>query len=81
MVIPDVRQQLVSELKHLTDEQVAELLRYVETMQSFELPDDYDEDNDPSVGFFSAEPDFASRSEEILRAEFGQPRHGKKANE
>jgi hypothetical protein len=47
------------------------LARYVEIMNSDTLPDDYDEDNDPSVGFLSGPTDLASRAKEILRAEFG----------
>ena len=57
-----LRKQIQGKLSELNDEQLAELLRYIEVMQSSVLPADYDEDNDPSVGFFSAAPDYASRS-------------------
>ena len=66
-----IRKQLQSKLDLLTDDQLAELLRYIEVMQSSVLPETYDEDNDPSVGFFSAPPDYASRAKEVLQAEFG----------
>jgi len=71
MVALPIRKQVQDKLSKLTDEQLAEVLRYIEVMESSVLPQDYDEDNDPSVGFFSAAPDYASRSKEILKAEFG----------
>ena len=67
-----VREQLIAKLDELSDEEVAAVLRYVEAMQTTSLPEDYDEANDPAVGFFTAEPDFASRTEEILREGFGR---------
>lgn len=72
MVTPSVRKQIEHKLDHLNPEQLAELLRYIEVMESSGVPEDYDEDNDPLVGFFSAEPNFATRSQEILRREFGR---------
>ena len=66
------RERLIAKLDELTDEEIAVLLHYVEAMQSTTLPDDYDEANDPAIGFFSAAPDFASRTEEILQAGFGR---------
>jgi hypothetical protein len=82
MVALPVLKQIQSKLDLLTDEQLAELLRYIEVMQSSVLPGDYDEDNDPSVGFFSASPDYAARSKEVLQTEFGmQKRSNMKANE
>lgn len=77
-----LREQVERKLDELNDQQLAELLRYIEIMESNVLPDDYDEDNDPSVGFFSGDPELASRTSDILRAEFGlrKPRD-KKADE
>ena len=69
-----LREQVVSKLDDLSDEEVVAVLHYIEAIQSVLLPDDYDETNDPAIGFFSAEPDFASRTEEILREGFGQPK-------
>jgi hypothetical protein len=79
MVALPIRKQVQDKISKLTDEQVAELLRYIEVMESSVLPENYDEDNDPSVGFFSAAPDYASRSKEVLKAEFGmrKPSNGK----
>ncbi len=75
MDAPTIREKLINKiLNDLDDEQVGEVLRYTETLQSFKLPADYDEDNDPSVGFFTGPEDLAERSEEILREEFGRPR-------
>lgn len=71
MATPDLREKVERKLDELNDEQLAELLRYIEIMESNVPPDDYDEAKDPSVGFFSGDPDLASRTREILRAEFG----------
>jgi hypothetical protein len=60
------REELSAKLDELTDEQIAAVLRYVEAMQTTALPKDYDAANDPAIGFFSADPDCASRTEEIL---------------
>jgi len=68
----DAREQLIAKLDDLTDAQIEALLRYVEAMQTPALPEDYDEANDPSIGFFSADPDFATRAEEILQEGFGR---------
>lgn len=72
MAVPNVRDQLLAKLDALTDEEIAALLRYVEAMQSTTLPADYDMENDPAIGFFSADPDFASRTDEILHEGFGR---------
>ena len=53
------RERLIAKLDELTDEEIAALLHYIDAMQSTSLPDDYDEANDPAIGFFSAAPDFA----------------------
>jgi len=71
MATSALREKVNHKLDELNDEQLAELLRYIEIMESNVLPDTYDEDNDPSVGFFSGDPDLGSRTSEILRAEFG----------
>ncbi|MBZ0280915.1 MAG: hypothetical protein K8L97_09245 [Anaerolineae bacterium] len=77
MVLSDVREQLIVKLNDLTDQEVEALLRYVDVMQSTRLPEGYDEDLDPSVGFFSAESDYAERTEDILWTEFGLPKDQK----
>jgi hypothetical protein len=67
MVALSIREQLINKLDELSEREIEAVLRYAEVMQSMRLPDDYDEDHDPSVGFFSAEPDFAERTKQILR--------------
>ncbi len=64
MDMPALREQITAKLDELNETELSELLRYIETMQTYTLPPDYDEDGDPSVGFFSAESDFASRVNE-----------------
>jgi hypothetical protein len=63
------REELSAKLDELTDEQIAAVLRYVEAMQSTSLPADYDEANDPSIGFLSGPTDLSERAREILRKE------------
>jgi hypothetical protein len=81
MITLSVREQIEHKLDSLNPEQLAELLRYIEVMESSVLPEDYDEDNDPTVGFFSASPDYARRSKEVLRAEFGLKKKHNKTDE
>jgi hypothetical protein len=82
MATSALREKVDKKLDELNDEQLAELLRYIGIMESNVLPPDYDEDKDPSVGFFSGDPDLASRTSDILRAEFGLRRpQEKKADE
>lgn len=72
MAVPNIREQLIAKLDELSDEQIAALLDYVEAMRTTSLPEDYDEANDPAIGFFSADPEFASRTEETLQEGFGR---------
>lgn len=69
MATANMRERLVSKLDELNEEQIASLLSYVEAMQETTLPDTYDEDNDPSVGFISGPTDLATRAKQILRDE------------
>ena len=72
MAVQDLREQVKARVDTLSDQELAAVLRYIEVMSKPTLPDDYDIENDPAIGFFSAEPDFASRTEEILEKGFGQ---------
>jgi hypothetical protein len=74
MDAPTLREKLNDELDRLTTTELERILKYIETIKSIRLPDDYDEDNDPAVGFLSGSADLAERSKEILRKEFGLPR-------
>lgn len=75
MATSALREQVEQKLDGLSNEQLAELLRYIEIMESNVLPDDYDEDKDPTIGFISGPTDLASRAKEILRDEI-TPRSG-----
>ena len=74
MVVLSIREQLINKLNELSERELEAVLRYAEVMKSMRLPDNYDEEHDPSVGFFSAEPDFAQRTSEIFAKGFGQSR-------
>jgi hypothetical protein len=76
MVAQDIRKQLITKLDELSERELEALLHYIEVMQTMRLPDNYDEDHDPLVGFFSGPTDLAERSKEILWAEFGLPKAG-----
>ncbi len=75
MIPVTVREQIVEKLTALTDQELSAVLRYIQVVESARLGSDYDEDRDPTVGFFSAEADFASRTNEILASGFGKSRH------
>jgi hypothetical protein len=78
-MVASLREQLIARIDTLSETQLAELLRYIEVLQSPELPDDYDPDNDPTIGFISGPTDLAERTEDILNAEFAQPPKGDEA--
>ncbi len=69
MVASDIREQVIARLDSMSDEEVAALLRYIDAMRSTALPDDYDEANDPAIGFLSGTTDLATGTKEILRRE------------
>jgi hypothetical protein len=69
MAIRELRQQVEAKLDELSEQELSAVLHYIEAMQSTSLPDDYDEANDPSVGFLSGPTDLARRAKEILRDE------------
>ena len=69
MATSALREKVNHKLDELNEEQLAELLRYIEIMESNILPYDYNEDNDPTIGFLSGPTDLASRAKEILRDE------------
>ncbi len=75
MATSALREKVDRKLDELNDEQLAELLRYIEIMESNLLPADYDEDNDPTIGFISGPTDLSARAKEILRDEI-TPRSG-----
>jgi len=66
---PNVRERLLNKLDELNDEQIGALLSYAEAIQDTFLPDDYDEADDPSIGFIYGPTDLATRAKQILREE------------
>ena len=74
MVVSNLREQVIARLDSLSDEEMRALLRYIEAMQRTTLPDNYNAANDPAIGFFSADSELASRTEEILQSGFGRPK-------
>jgi hypothetical protein len=69
MSTPTIRERLIHKLFDMSDSQVVSLLDYADAIQSNELPEDYDEANDPAIGFMSGSTDLAQRSKQILRDE------------
>ncbi len=69
MAVQTIRERLIHKLFDMTDTQVSSLLSYADAIQSNELPPDYNEENDPAVGFVSGSTDLARRSKQILRDE------------
>ncbi|MEZ4671089.1 MAG: hypothetical protein R3E39_24555 [Anaerolineae bacterium] len=71
MVALPVREIIERKLNNLTEDQLTNVLHYIEVM---ELPGQLvkdDNDDDPLVGFISGPTDLAERTEDILWAEFG----------
>ena len=69
MIVQRIRERLINKLFDMTDSQVASLLSYADSIQSSELPENYDEAKDPAIGFISRSTDLARRSTQILRDE------------
>ncbi len=69
MAAQNLREQVEARLDALNDQELSAVLHYIEAMQSTSLPEDYDEANDPSIGFLSGPIDLASRSKQILHDE------------
>jgi hypothetical protein len=72
MTTPDVREKLIKTIDELTDEQVEVLQSYADVLRATELPDDYNEENDPSIGFISGPTDIAAHVKQILHEEISQ---------
>jgi hypothetical protein len=81
MAVQDLREQLKAKVDELSDDEAAAVLRYIqsmtpadiahyiEVMNSHELPEDYDFENDPSVGMLSGPTDLSENVKQILRDE------------
>lgn len=66
-----IREEVIAYLREMSDEDVAKVLAFVKEIRVEGQSDEYDDDNNPLRGFFSATPDFAETSEEILHRELG----------
>lgn len=64
------REMIERELDHLSEEQLDNLLDYIEMMKSSGI-DDYDESRDMTIGIIKGSTDAGQRTKDILRAEFG----------
>ncbi len=71
-----IRETVIARLQELSDEQIAEVLEFIGNIQSQHIRIVPSEGDDPLVGFISGPTDFAERSQEILRAEFGKANQG-----
>lgn len=69
MATQSIRERLIRKLFDMTDSQVASLLIYADAIQVDELPENYDEANDPAIGFIWGSTDLARRSKQILHDE------------
>jgi len=69
MAVQSIRERLIHKLFDMTDSQVASLLNYADAIQSDVLPNNYDEANDPAIGFISGSTNLARRSKQILSDE------------
>ncbi|MBZ0288844.1 MAG: hypothetical protein K8I30_14600 [Anaerolineae bacterium] len=65
-----IREVVIAKLSELSDEQVAEVLEFIQAVEVEHIQTE-DDDHNPLLGFFSAPPDFAETSEEVLHREFG----------
>ncbi len=66
-----IRQLIERKLDELSEEQLSNLLDYIEMMEPSSEADDYDESQDLTIGFIHGSTDAGQRTKDILRAEFG----------
>ena len=69
MDAPTLREKVNDELDTMSAEELEWLLKYIENMKSNRLPDDYDPDNDPAIGFLSGSTHLAANAKQILKEE------------
>jgi hypothetical protein len=75
-----IREEVIAYLRELSDEDVAKVLAFVKEIKVEAPAVAYDDDNNPLRGFFSAAPDFAEKSEEVLHRELGLHKPGDMQN-
>lgn len=69
MAVQTIRERLIHKLFEMSDQQVASVLSYADAIDTEALPETYDPEHDPAIGFMSGSTDLAQRSREILRDE------------
>ena len=76
MTASNLREQVIAKLDQMTDDEIRALInlmdvaKYKTALESDELPADYNEDEDISIGLFSSKTgDLSLRAKEILRNE------------
>lgn len=65
-----VREAVIASLWELSDDEVVKVLEFIKTVRTHEFTIEPPDADNPAVGFFSAEPDFAARSQEVLHKHF-----------
>ncbi len=81
MNTPNLKEQLITKLDQLSEDELEtllehiEILRYNRVLNSMSLPDDYQVENDGTVGYLAGTTDLAEHIEDILygEAETQQP--------
>lgn len=61
-----IREELISTINKLSDKQMLAVLEFIKSVKLQDVETEYNEEDDPLVGFFSGSPDLAETSEEIL---------------
>jgi len=78
MTTASLREQLIARIDRMTDDEIRELIeqidmvQYKSVMQSDELPPDYNEENDPLIGFLSGTTDLAEHVKETLYSDIDE---------
>lgn len=67
-----IREMIERKLDELSEEQLSNLLDYLEMMEPTPEEDDYNESQDLTIGFIHGSTDAGQRTKDILRAEFGR---------
>ena len=61
-----IREVVIASLWELSDNEVVKVLEFIKTVRSSAVTIQKPHADNPAVGFFSAEPDFAARSQDVL---------------
>jgi hypothetical protein len=61
-----IREQIIARLDYLNDAQATKVLEFIEAVEEEAVEVEYDEANDPLLGFFSDPPDSVGRTGQTL---------------